>query len=133
MNNILNILKKELKELFRDKKSLTMMLIIPIFIPLVVIGFSALFDSEQNVDINEYNKIGFNYELSEDEKNIADSMQIEVISKDVYFSDLGVDILSKSIPNSNLDFVKANKNKDKVEQYLRMINYELPKAEFYRK
>lgn len=56
-----------------------------------------------------------------------------IISKDVYFSDLGVDILSKSIPNSNLDFVKANKNKDKVEQYLRMINYELPKAEFYRK
>ena len=56
-----------------------------------------------------------------------------IISKDVYFSDLGVDILSRSIPNSNLDFVNASNNKDKVEQYLRMINYELPKEEFYRK
>ena len=83
MSNIFHILKKELKELFRDKKSLSMMLIIPIFIPLVVIGFSALFDSEQNVDIVEYNKIGFSYELNEDEKNIAESMQIEAISKSV--------------------------------------------------
>ena len=41
-NNLWNILKKELRELFRDKKSLAMMLIIPIFIPLLVVGMSAL-------------------------------------------------------------------------------------------
>ena len=41
-NNVFNILKKELRETFRDKKSLTMMLIIPIMIPLLVIGISAL-------------------------------------------------------------------------------------------
>ena len=34
MNSLMCILKKELKEVFRDKKSLSMMLIIPIFIPL---------------------------------------------------------------------------------------------------
>ena len=44
MNNLKNILKKELKEMFRDKKSLSMMLIIPIMIPLLVLGMSALFE-----------------------------------------------------------------------------------------
>ena len=34
MNSLGKKKKKELKEVFRDKKSLSMMLIIPIFIPL---------------------------------------------------------------------------------------------------
>ena len=79
-NNIWNILKKELRELFRDKKSLAMMLIIPIFIPLLVIGMSALFESQANKDITEYNKIGFAYDISEEEKNIAEQMNIEIIT-----------------------------------------------------
>lgn len=56
-----------------------MMLVIPIFIPLLVIGMSALFESQMNVDTNEYNKIGFNYELSETEKQIAKEMDIDVV------------------------------------------------------
>ena len=78
-NNLWNILKKELRELFRDKKSLAMMLVIPIFIPLLVIGMSALFESQMNVDTKEYNKIGFNYELSKTEKSIAKEMNIDVV------------------------------------------------------
>ena len=79
-NNMINILKKELRELFRDKKSLAMMLIIPIFIPLIMIGMSALFEMQANKDIEEYNKIGFAYELSEEEKSLAEQMNIEVIT-----------------------------------------------------
>ena len=79
-NNLLNILKKELRELFRDKKSLAMMLIIPIFIPLLVIGMSALFESQISKDVSEYNKIGFAYEMSEAEKSIAEEMNIEIIN-----------------------------------------------------
>lgn len=78
-NNLWNILRKELRELFRDKKSLAMMLVIPIFIPLLVIGMSALFESQMNVDTNEYNKIGFAYHLSETEKSIAKEMDIDVV------------------------------------------------------
>ena len=78
-NNLWNILKKELRELFRDKKSLAMMLVIPIFIPLLVIGMSALFESQMNVDTEEYNKIGFSYELSEEEESIAKEMDIDVV------------------------------------------------------
>ena len=79
-NNLWNILKKELRELFRDKKSLAMMLVIPIFIPLLVIGMSALFESQVSKDVSEYNKIGFAYEMSETEKSIAEEMNIEIIN-----------------------------------------------------
>ena len=77
-NNLWNILKKELREMFRDKKSLSMMLVIPIFVPLIVLGMSALLEVQANKDIEEYNKIGFAYELSEEEKNIAKELNIEV-------------------------------------------------------
>lgn len=80
MNSLMCILKKELKEVFRDKKSLSMMLIIPIFIPLLVFGMSALFESQVNKDVNEYNRIGFSYDLSAEEEALAKKMDIKVIS-----------------------------------------------------
>ncbi len=80
-SNILNILKKELKETFRDKKSLAMMLIVPIMIPLLVIGLSALFESEVNKSVNDYNTIGFDYQLSKEEKDIAKEAEIKVVEK----------------------------------------------------
>ncbi|MCI8760061.1 MAG: ABC transporter permease [Clostridia bacterium] len=79
-NSLKNILRKELRELLRDKKSLAMMLVIPIFIPLVIMGMSALFEMQMNKDVKQYNKIGFVYELAEEEKNIAQEMNVEVIN-----------------------------------------------------
>lgn len=76
-NKIINIFKKEMRELFRDKKSLSMMLIVPILIPLLVFGMSALFDMESNTDIEEYNKIGIAYLLSNEEKELLKEMNIE--------------------------------------------------------
>ena len=77
-SNLWNILKKELRELFRDKKSLSMMLIIPIFIPLIMLGMSALFEAQSEKDINEYNQIGFAYKLTSDEQALAKEMNIKV-------------------------------------------------------
>ena len=82
MNKTLLILKKELREVFRDKKSLAMMLIIPVLIPLIIIGMSALFESETSTDVNTYNKIGFNYELSDIELEILNSLEIDYIVND---------------------------------------------------
>ena len=79
-SNLFNILKKEIRELFRDKKSLAMMLVIPIFIPLLVVGMSALFESQVNKNVEEYNKIGFAYDMSDEEKNIASQMNISVVN-----------------------------------------------------
>ena len=78
-NNLKNILKKELRELFRDKKSLSMMLIIPVFIPFLIIGMSALFEMQVSKGIDEYNRIGFAYELSDTEKMLAENMNIEIV------------------------------------------------------
>lgn len=77
-SNLIYVLKKELREVFRDKKSLMMMLIVPILIPLVVLGMSALFEMQLETDISEYNQVGFNYELSEVETSLAKEMQLEV-------------------------------------------------------
>ena len=79
-SNIFNILKKELREMFRDRKSLSMMLVIPILIPLLVLGMSALFEMQVNKPLEEYNQIGFSYKLSEVEKSIVEEVGIKVIN-----------------------------------------------------
>ena len=78
MNNLWIILKKELREVFRDKKSLAMMLIIPIFIPFLVFLMSFLFESQATTDITKYNEIGFAYEVTEIEKTLLESMGINI-------------------------------------------------------
>ena len=78
-NNLWNILRKELRELFRDKKSLAMMLVIPIFIPLMIMGMSALFEAQMNKDTQSYNKIGIVYEMTEEEKAMAEEMKLEIV------------------------------------------------------
>jgi len=75
-NNILHILKKELRETFRDKKSLSMMLIIPLMIPVLVIGMSAFFEMQMDKPVENYNKIGMAYETDEIEKSIIKEFQI---------------------------------------------------------
>lgn len=77
MNSLFIILKKELKEVFRDKKSLSMMLIIPFMIPVIILGMSALFNLNVNKEISSYNKIGFTYELSSEEKDIIKRLNID--------------------------------------------------------
>jgi len=78
-NNILHILKKELRETFRDKKSLSMMLIIPLMIPVLVIGMSAFFEMQMDKPVENYNKIGMAYETDEIEKSIIKEFQINAV------------------------------------------------------
>lgn len=75
-NNMFNILKKELREMFRDKKSLMMMLIIPFMIPLLVIGMSALFEYQMNGVQKTYNRVGFSYETTKVEEEIIKELGI---------------------------------------------------------
>lgn len=78
-NKIFEVLKKELREVFRDKKSLSMMLIIPIMIPLIILGMSAVFEGQLSKDTSAYNKIGFAYELSNSELELTKSMNIDYV------------------------------------------------------
>ena len=79
-NNTKNILKKELRRTFRDKKSLLMMLLVPIIIPAFIIGMAAFYNMMGDKNPEEYNKIGFVYELTEEEKAIANELKIDVIN-----------------------------------------------------
>ena len=78
-NKIFEVLKKELREVFRDKKSLSMMLIFPIMIPLIILGMSAVFEGQLSKDTSAYNKIGFAYELSNSELELTKSMNIDYV------------------------------------------------------
>lgn len=74
------------------------------------------------------NKIEKNVE--EMNKNTSEYVN-KILNKDVYFSDLGENILNNSIPNSNLEFLNAKNNKTQIESYLEMIGYTLPSEDFY--
>ena len=110
MNKTLLILKKELRELFRDKKSLAMMLIIPIFIPLIIIGMSALFQSQTEADVTTYNKIGFDYELSPTEIEILDSLEID-------YTVASTEELESSFNNKELNSYITKENNNYIINY----------------
>ncbi len=77
--NAIITLKKELKCIVRDKRSLRMMLVMPIMIPIFIFAFSALYDSEgqNNEDEIEKYNIGINYRLNDTEKEIIKDLNIE--------------------------------------------------------
>lgn len=65
-NNIKITIFKELRGIIRDKKSLQKLILYPLMIPLVILLFGFLFDS---VNESTY-KVGTNYSLTEEEKEI---------------------------------------------------------------
>ena len=48
MNNILITMKKELRSIFRDKKTLIMLFVLPIMIPFFVILYGYMFDNMED-------------------------------------------------------------------------------------
>ena len=111
MNNLLNVLKKELREMFRDKKTISLMLIVPFMIPLLVLGMSYLFDSEVNQKQDEYKKIGFSYKLSSEEKEIAKNLKIKIYEDNI-------DSLKKKYENEKIDLYVVKKD----DTYIMMGN-----------
>lgn len=111
MNNLLNVLKKELREMFRDKKTMSLMLIVPFMIPLLVLGMSYLFDSEVNQKQDEYKKIGFSYKLSSEEKEIAKSLKIKIYED-------SIDSLKKKYEDEKIDLYVVKKD----DTYIMMGN-----------
>ena len=88
MRNVLITWKKELRGIFRDKKYLSIIFLMPLIIPMFIILMGGLYDS---LDTNKGNVVAFNYEMTEVEKNILSS-----IDKDIE--------------------VKVNKNKDELQK-----------------
>ncbi|MBR6949126.1 MAG: ABC transporter permease [Bacilli bacterium] len=75
MRNILITIKKELRSIFRDKKTVISMFIYPILIPCMVLLYGTMGD---NLDEDAVSgTIGVNYSLSEPEKAILKEMKME--------------------------------------------------------
>ena len=71
MRNVLITWKKELRGIFRDKKYLSIIFLMPLIIPMFIILMGNLYDT---LDTNKGNTIGINYEMSEVEKQILSSV-----------------------------------------------------------
>ena len=78
MNNILITTKKELRSIFRDKKTLIMLFVLPIMIPVLIVLYGFMFDNMDN-SMNEETKIAINYELSAIEKEILKNNNISIM------------------------------------------------------
>jgi len=81
MKNIIITIKKELRAIIRDKKSLLMMALTPLFIPIFVILMSYIYDSMITKEQIIY-KIGINYSLSQIESQLIEENNL----KAVYYS-----------------------------------------------
>jgi ABC-type Na+ efflux pump, permease component len=77
-SNIFITIKKELRATVRDKKSLLMMFLVPLFIPLFVFLFSYMYDVMLSDEDKDACRLGINYELSDVEKKFTDALNLEI-------------------------------------------------------
>ena len=75
MNNIKITAKKELRSIFRDKKTLILLFTLPIMIPVLIFFYGYTFDNMEE-DLGGNIRIGITYELSSEEEEILNSLGI---------------------------------------------------------
>ena len=82
INKILITLKKELNSIIRDKKSLAMMFLMPLMIPVFIFLMSFIYDDMDNSLKESVYSVGVNYTMNANEKEIASQLSLNVISYD---------------------------------------------------
>lgn len=78
-NRILITIKKELRGIIRDKKSLMMILVTPILIPIFILLFSYMYETmlDKDESTNTYN-IGVNYTYTKEEKKSLKELNLNI-------------------------------------------------------
>lgn len=79
-NSIIITIKKELRSILRDKKTLTTLLIFPILIPIMIFLYAYIYDNQSQ---ESYYTIALDYELNATEKSLLE----ECYLKPKYYSD----------------------------------------------
>lgn len=77
-SNIFITIKKELRATVRDKKSLLMMILVPMFIPIFVFLFSYMYDVMLNEEDEDVYNLGVNYELNEVEEKLVETLNLVI-------------------------------------------------------
>lgn len=79
-NKIWEIIKKEIRDVLRDKKTLSSMLLLPILLyPLMMGVMLVIMEDTLNTDISNYNIIGFAFETDDTLSTIIDEFEIEKV------------------------------------------------------
>lgn len=101
--NIFITIKKELRSIFRDKKTITRMLLFPLIIPAMIILYGTMYNSVEEQNTTEY-KIGINYNLSNTEKELLKNLNINTEQYEK-------DELKKEYDNKNIEgYIEYNKD-----------------------
>lgn len=82
--NIFITIKKELRSIFRDKKTIMRMLLFPIVIPFIIVLYGEMYESMDSNEVS-YN-IGVNYEVSNEEMEFMKNSNLEVTKYDDFSS-----------------------------------------------
>lgn len=102
-NSIIITIKKELRSIFRDKKTIMTLLIFPILIPMLIFLYSYIYDNQTEEDF--YN-IAINYELNTTEKSLLKECYLTPI----YYKD--VNAMKKAYNNQEVSgYIDYNEEK----------------------
>lgn len=106
--------KKEMKDIFRDKKTLLMMIMIPIILyPLLLVGMVVLLNNIQENNIEKIYRVGF-YQVDEKDE-IINCMLDESDEYEYNFQIIQVSDVSEALKNKNIDvYIKSEKSKDQI-------------------
>ena len=74
MTNIITTIKKELRSILRDKKTIAVLFVYPLMIPFMVLLYGNLYDN-MDTEVTEY-KIGINYTLSKEEESLLQELHL---------------------------------------------------------
>ena len=101
IRNIIITIKKELRSIFRDKKTFIRLLILPLSIPLMVALYSYIY----SMDVADYS-VGVNYKMNETEKQIVDSINVNIKEYN------SLEEMKEAYENDEIDgYVELNGNK----------------------
>ena len=119
MNNIKITIKKELRTIFRDKKTLMVLFLLPIAIPMFIFFYGIMFDNIEEQS-NEISLIGVNFKANETEQELAKNNNIELI----YYQETKElqDELSKKVGKSRsavANALRLNNLCDEVKEMLK--------------
>ena len=108
--NVILTIKKELRSVFRDKKTLRNIFLIPFLIPLMIFLYGYMFDSVEKTD--KVYDIGINYEPNDYEKMSYKDLKINYKIMD------NKDDLDKEYKNKNISaYILYDENNNKYTIY----------------
>ncbi len=103
---VLITIKKELRSIFRDKKTILTMFLFPLLIPMMIVLYGTMYENIEEESTESTYTIGVNYDVSAYEKELLDNLNINYQT----FSDSTT--LKSEYENNNIEgYITYDKDK----------------------